>query len=302
MKPRLTSDARAALDQAGLSRRQFLQGTGRDGRRLCLVGWRRRLGGGSAGAGHQRSQQPAARLVDRHRRRRHGHRLYRQVRVRPGTLHRADAARGGRAVRADGARQAGAVRHGGDAGSGHDVGTAVAPRELQPGQPGAGGGHRARGAGPDRSRAAWRRAGCPGRRRRRSARFGGRIQAGELRGAARRAPLRPDARRGGEAPASQHVEGTGPARAPGRSARPGHRPGRVRPHDAGPGHAARARGPAAERRRHAGTRERCRGPQHAGRGQGGYQGQLRRRRRREGLAGACKPRQSSRSPGRRGPR
>ena len=110
---------------------------------------------------------------------------------------------------------AGAVRHGGDAGSGHDVGTAVAPRELQPGQPGAGGGHRARGAGAlasERLGVAPRR---PGRRRRRGARRGRRLQAGELRGAARRAPLRPGARRGGEAPASQHVEGAGHCPCPG---------------------------------------------------------------------------------------
>ncbi len=86
-------------------------------------------------AGHQRRPSQGARRLDRDRHRRHRHGLYRQVRIRPGPLHRADAADRRRGRRAARPRAPDSMRHVDDARSGHDVGRAVAPGELQSRQP-----------------------------------------------------------------------------------------------------------------------------------------------------------------------
>ena len=99
----MTADARAALERAGFSRRRFLKGSG-----ALIVGFSvarltARLGPRLTRSRHSVSTVPAAAQLDSWiaiaaRRQRHG--LHRQVRARPGTLHRADAAGRRRARRA----------------------------------------------------------------------------------------------------------------------------------------------------------------------------------------------------------
>ena len=118
------------LTRAGFSRRAFLKGSGALVVTLRVVA---RRSTGSAPCSRRASTAPAARSSIRGSRSAQDgmrHRLHRQVRVRPGALHRADAAGRRRAVRAVRSRAADAVRHVDDAGSGHDVRAAVASRRT----------------------------------------------------------------------------------------------------------------------------------------------------------------------------
>ena len=146
MRSLLTSDARRRAGTRGLLAPIVPERLGRGHRHVCVSG-AHRPGHRRARARHQRSRKRPARFVDRHRQRRHRHGLHRQVRVRPGPLHRADAARRRRDERAVRARAPDSVRHLDDAGSGNDLRPAVASGELQSRQPGAGRSHRARDAG-----------------------------------------------------------------------------------------------------------------------------------------------------------
>ena len=97
-----------ALRREGLSRRDFLHASG-----ALIVSFSAATIVGSIGVAQgqfdtraSHVDPAAARLVDRHRRRRHGHGVHRQVRARPGHPDRADAARRRGALRAARSRAA----------------------------------------------------------------------------------------------------------------------------------------------------------------------------------------------------
>ena len=278
--------AARARSRAGFSRRAFLKGSGALIVTFASAGVADRLER-RPGARLQRDREHAARFVDRDRRRRHGHGLHRQVRVRPGPLHRADAARRRGAVRAVRSRAPDPVRHVDDARPGHDVRAAVASDELQPTQPGAGRGDGARDAGApgvDASRSAAVRISIAedGAISVKADAVAAASTYGALVGGRKfEVPLDPKATR--KHPREWTVLGTPVPRVDMRAMVD--RPVRVRAQRARAGHAARPRRAAAVARRDAGERGRELGARHGRAREGRRQEQLRRRRRREAVAG-----------------
>ena len=147
MTPHLSPDARTRARPRRVFAALLPQGLWRACRRILISqprrGPQRRLR-----PGLQRNGQCPTRCLDRDRARRHRHGLYREVRLRPGSLHRADAAGRRRSVRSPEPRPPRPVRYVGHAGPGHDLWTAVASDELQPHQPGARRRHCAPGVDP----------------------------------------------------------------------------------------------------------------------------------------------------------
>ena len=156
-----------------------------------------------AAQGMNGTRERRTRFVDRDRRRRSCDRVHRQVRIRPGPLHGADAAHRRRAERAARSRHAHPVRHRTHARSGDDVWRAVASRELQHGQPRAGrrnGARGARTAGVDASGVPISTVG----RGRHCQRHSRSVEARELWRAGRRQEIRPRAQSERHAEAPQH--------------------------------------------------------------------------------------------------
>ena len=145
----MTREARAALRDAGFSRRRFLQGAGalivsfsmRGVLVQCRSAPRSSRVAMSGRASHDQLDSWIAIGADG------GVTAYTgKEETRPGHLHGANSVGGRRALRAVRAREADLLRYGDDAGSGRDLRQPVASHQFQSRQSGAGGGHGAPGA------------------------------------------------------------------------------------------------------------------------------------------------------------